>query len=490
MTSKMPNYQRVSSVRSRGLYMRRIGKMALVGVLVFGAACRSDFLDVPNYNSPTVAGVARDPNGIQLLAIGLMNSERGQFAGYNTQVGVFGREVYNYFVTDARNISGPLIGIPGPQRLDYNGFASGQWAGRFQGMKNANALITSAAASALAADKKAGATGFAKTWYALDLFYIIQSRDTLGAPTDIPADPVTPAPFKTRDEVYTFISAMLDDAKTNLAAGGSAFPFTMHAGFAGYDTPANFLKFNRAIAAKVLVHRGSLGCAACYGQAITAIGESYATAPGAATTLAALNTSPLHVYSSTAGDVLNGASFAQTNFIYAHANADSIAQRQVDGVTKDDRVLRKLTLLASPVQAPGSGLGIPAKFRFNIYPNNNSSAPLLRNEELILLRAEASWATGAVGAALIDLNNVRTVSGKLAALASVPTGAAGLDLIQYEKHMSTLYEGNRWVDLRRWGRLGILPLDLPTHFRAKVMPIPQAECDARVVKPRGCEGNL
>jgi hypothetical protein len=82
------------------------------------------------------------------------------------------------------------------------------------------------------------------------------------------------------------------------------------------------------------------------------------------------------------------------------------------------------------------------------------------------------------------------VSGKLAALTSVPTGSAGLDLIMYEKHMSTLYEGNRWVDMRRWNRLNQLPLDLPTHFVAKVMPIPQAECDARVTKPRGCEGNL
>jgi hypothetical protein len=40
--------------------------------------------------------------------------------------------------------------------------------------------------------------------------------------------------------------------------------------------------------------------------------------------------------------------------------------------------------------------------------------------------------------------------------------------------------------MRRWGRLGRLPLDQPTHFVAKVMPIPQAECDARVTKPNGC----
>ena len=47
-------------------------------------------------------------------------------------------------------------------------------------------------------------------------------------------------------------------------------------------------------------------------------------------------------------------------------------------------------------------------------------------------------------------------------------------------------EGQRWNDYRRFNRLNQLPLDKPTHFVAKVMPIPQAECDARVTKPNGC----
>ncbi|MEO6444665.1 MAG: hypothetical protein ABIP66_05865 [Gemmatimonadaceae bacterium] len=79
----------------------------------------------------------------------------------------------------------------------------------------------------------------------------------------------------------------------------------------------------------------------------------------------------------------------------------------------------------------------------------------------------------------------------LAPLASLPTGAAGLDLIMYEKHMSLLFEGTRWVDIRRWGRLAQLPIDRAGQFVARVMPIPQAECDARAPnRPKGCEGNL
>jgi hypothetical protein len=43
-----------------------------------------------------------------------------------------------------------------------------------------------------------------------------------------------------------------------------------------------------------------------------------------------------------------------------------------------------------------------------------------------------------------------------------------------------MMEGHRWSDVRRYGRLSTLPLDVATganaNFVAKVMPIPQGEC--------------
>ena len=76
----------------------------------------------------------------------------------------------------------------------------------------------------------------------------------------------------------------------------------------------------------------------------------------------------------------------------------------------------------------------------------------------------------------------------MAPLASL--GATPLNALIYEKRFSTLYEGLRWVDMRRWGRLGDLPLDKAGQFVAKVMPIPQAECDARATAlPNGCGPN-
>ena len=58
----------------------------------------------------------------------------------------------------------------------------------------------------------------------------------------------------------------------------------------------------------------------------------------------------------------------------------------------------------------------------------------------------------------------------------------------YERRLSLIFEGHRWIDMRRWGRLAQLPLDRPTFFVAKVMPIPGTECDARPadLKPAQC----
>ncbi len=464
---------------------RQLWHGAGLGVLLTAvAACSADRLVIPNYNAPTTEGVSKDPSGVQLLASGILANERNQLAGTNQSFGIFGREVYNYFATDGRFISNYLTGIPGPQRLDPNGFASGLWFGRYQNMRDAVQIIDVANASALGAEQKAAVAGFAKTLRALDLLYVIVSRDTLGAPVDIPDDPNSPAAFVARDSVYKFISAMLDDAATNLQAGGSSFPFVFHSGFAGFNTPATFLTFNRAIAARTLAYRGTLGCGAtCYQQALTALGASFASPQGGATSQADLDRGVYHVFSTAAGDTPNANSFSVQNYIFAHASIQTDAQSGPSGI--DARYTRKIVPLALPVSPP-QNLNIAATLRFSIYPVPESPLAIIRNEELMLLRAEANIFTGNLGAALADINNIRQVSGGLDPLAPFASQAAAVDALLYERRYSLLFEGQRWNDYRRLNRLNQLPLDRPTQFVAKVMPIPQAECDARVTKPTGC----
>jgi hypothetical protein len=214
--------------------MHSLRKWALPGALLVMAACSTDSLSIPNYNSPTVDGVATDPNGVQLLVTGIQAGQRGGHAGWVSDAGIFARESYNYFPTDARTVSNYLVGILNPQRLERAGFASGNWTGPYQNMKNEVNLIAAVNASSLAADKKNGAIGFAKTMRAYDLYIIAASRDSLGGPTEIPDDPSTAAPFVTRDSMYKAITGFLDEGKTALAGAGSSFAFGLrrfrHAG--------------------------------------------------------------------------------------------------------------------------------------------------------------------------------------------------------------------------------------------------------------------
>lgn len=463
---------------------RRFWHGARLGLLMAGmAACNSERLNIPNYNQPTTEGLSKDPSAVQLLSSGILDGVRDGFAGMTRDFGIFGREAYNYFPTDGRNVSNYLVGIPGPQRLDPAGFASGNWTIHYQNQRNAVQLVDLVGVSAFSTEQKSAVSGFAKTFQALELLYIIVSRDTLGAPVDIPADPNSPAAFVSRDSVYRFISAKLDEAATELQAGGTSFPITLNTGFTGFSTPATFLQFNRGLAARVLAYRGSLGCgAACYTQALTALGASFVSPVGGATSLADLDRGAYNLYSTAAGDTPNANSFAQQNYIFAHASIQTDAQSGPSGI--DARYTRKVVPLAAPV-APPSNLNINATHRFTIFATPNSPAAIIRNEELMLIRAEANIFTNNFAAALQDINNIRSVSGGLGPTAFA-TQADGLTALLYEKRYSLLLEGQRWNDYRRFGLLAQLPLDQPGQFVAKVMPIPQGECDARVTKPNGC----
>jgi len=130
--------------------------------------------------------------------------------------------------------------------------------------------------------------------------------------------------------------------------------------------------------------------------------------------------------------------------------------------------------------------GVTSNVRITAYASNTAPVPIIKNEELILLRAEARLATGDRAGAIADLNLVRTVSGGLAPL---PASFAGdlVDEILYNRRYSLFYEyGHRWVDLRRYGRLNTLEKALPSHRVFPIVPIPVDECNQRSPAPRGC----
>lgn len=462
----------------------RVSRVAAAGVLLAGlAACSERLTNIPNYNAPTVQGLSSEAAGIQLAATGILISERNNLPGFVEDVGIFGREGYDYFTTDSRSVSDFLIGQAGPtggRQLDPAGFASGLWFQYYQNMRNEYTFLkTVNASSVLTAAQKSAAKGFAETFRALDLYYVIVTRDSLGAPVDITDDVNKPQPFVSRDSVFKAISALLDLGKTDLQAGGSAFPFQLTSGFSGFDTPQTFVQFNRALAARVYANRGSLkmDCGGdCYTKAIAALQESFIKVP---TTTADLNIGVYNVFSASSGDRLNAENFTVDPNQVAHAEFADSVQKQASGAP--DLRLAKVQPLADPKPAPGSGNGIPATYSYNVYTTTTAPIAIIRNEELVLIRAEAEIAQNNLPAALADINSIRTVSGGLAPLATLGTDPIGVLL--KERWYSLLLEGHRWNDYRRFGRLDQLPLDQTTgtkaHFVARVMPIPLAECQAR-----------
>jgi hypothetical protein len=114
------------------------------------------------------------------------------------------------------------------------------------------------------------------------------------------------------------------------------------------------------------------------------------------------------------------------------------------------------------------------------YPSPNSPIPLIKNEELILLRAEANIGLSDFASALSDINLVRQTSGGLAPYAGAIDQPSLLTELLYNKRYSLLYEGGHsWIDFRRYNRtadlVGFDRPGPPPDVIFSTLPIPNAE---------------
>ena len=174
--------------------------VAAAFAVVLLAGCNPDALNVPNYNSVATT-TTPDVALVQNLASGILIQNRGSLPGFYSDAGVFGRESLNYFSTDGRTVTNYLT----VAQLDNAGFASGGWVGRFVNMRNTiNFISIVDGAGFLTAAQKSAAKGFAKTFRAIEVMYVLQQRDTLGTPVEIDAVTNLAKPFVSRDSAYKF----------------------------------------------------------------------------------------------------------------------------------------------------------------------------------------------------------------------------------------------------------------------------------------------
>ena len=472
---------RASDSESRNRSRPGRGTVSALLLIVGLAACSAD--DVPNFTAPSSELLESSPTpaSINTAVQGLSQGSRASAAGYAEIPDIFARNAYDL---DASNISTLNAQMVGP--LDGGGFGTGLgWATPYRNIRLGFIILhaVDGVGAAMTDAQKEGIRGYVKTTMAYDFHGIIRTHDITGAPiaVDIPrSDP--PAPIATTAEVYAYIVQLLEEAKGHLANAGTTFSFRLTSGFTGFNAPATFTQFNRALKARVDVDMGN------YSAALTSLQGSFINAN--ATTLATLNTGVYHTFSAGAGDATNSLFDPTGSHHLAHPSLETDAQLTAAGAP-DARYTRKVTPSTSRTLS-----GITSNRRFLIYGSNDARIPYIRNEELILLRAEANIGLGTAAgrtAALADINLIRTVSGGLAPIAAVPgtggsySGDLLLDELLYNKRYSLVYEfGQRWVDLRKYKLLQTLPKALPTHKIFDHLPIPSTECSSRSPVPAGC----
>ncbi|HEX5437319.1 MAG TPA: RagB/SusD family nutrient uptake outer membrane protein [Gemmatimonadaceae bacterium] len=466
---------------------RHLSYVTVVGcaaVWVLLAGCNSDRLMVPDYNSPTPGAVSADPGALQFAANGILIDARGNIGGWISGVGRLGRESYDYMQTEGRSTT---CWLSKPAQDPACGAGSSLWGGYYDALRDIfNFKNTVQASTVLSDAQKKAALGFAETFEAYALEFVIEGRGHYGAPVQVMEDPAQLAPFVSRDSVYSYIIGTLNQAKVDLQAGGASFPFTVTSGFDGFDTPATFLRFNRALAARIDAERASLGvsgCGAalsptCYQAALKDLSESFIDP-------ANLALGPAFVFSTAPGDNQNPLSNASNNVFVAHPSIQADAEQQANG-SPDQRYTDKVYTMDAPLGPGGAVPGIFTDQDFIRFENPTDPIPVIRSEELVLLRSEAKWFTGDKVGAIADLNAVRTVSGKLppSTLTASSTNDDYLTALLYERRYSLLIEGRRWVDVRRFGMLNTLPVDVPaSQMLYDDLVIPEAECLSRKGAP-------
>jgi hypothetical protein len=348
-------------------------------------------------------------------------------------------------------------------------------------MKAGNVVIQAAEAVAdYSAAEKAGVRGFVKTMQGMALLHLISGMDASGAALDVTANATDPLPaIANKAQVYTRILQLLDEGATALgAAGATAFPFQLPAGFTGFNTPATFLTFNKAIRARANVYSGQ------FAAALTDLAASFlnTTAP------VSLTTGVYWDYSTNAGDAVNPNYDPTTRQRFAHPSFFANAQLKPD-LTKDNRALTKV----API-TPLTRHGFPVSERLTVYNSNSAPIPIIRNEELILLRAEANMGAGNAAAALADINHInliRTTAGGLAPILAgdwaLRTSAQQYDELLYQKRYSLFWEiGTTWIDARNYGRLASLPKDRTGDVVFPYFSLPRNECTQRTPAPASC----
>ena len=455
-------------------------KSFVVGISIMSFATSCSLLEVETViepNNPTVESVLKDASRTQIeqLGNGMMLVMRSGYADMASISGSVGREIVIFAKTDNRYYTE----LQGQAAIDAGGIMY-PWYNTYNQTRRRAELTTRSAdnTAALSAAEKSAVKGAARTIQAYAMLNCLNMNGETGIRTTFtdlqsPGDLLKPGPFVGYKDALTYIKQLVDEGSSELdKAGSAAFPFPMASGWGGFNTPASFKKVNRGIAARVAMYQQD------WAGMNAALGASFLDLKGG------LSAGPMFNYSTTSGDAVNpffkpkdesNTPWAAQKDLIKDAEA---GDNRVFGASRSEGGIAKVRKRAASVTLGGFPV---SDFETQIAGTNVIAMSIIRNEELILMKAEADIQTGKLADAEAELDIIRMASGlkKIAvAKPSISGNKDGLtDELLNQRRYSLFMEGHRWFDMRRYGRLAKLPLDLPTHKVIDKFPKQQNEVD-------------
>jgi len=414
--------------------------------------------DRPDPNGPSQEEILLNPtrDRLALLAVGAEASSRIDHEFWLIDAGVIGREYWRTSSADPR-FTADLLGKSGSVLDDNTFYLTRPWSARYRTIRTANTLLLGLGVNTdLTEGERAGGRGWAETWKAYQYLMNLNLTHENGIRFIDPGDDES-GPVVGYAAGLAGIASLLDDGAADLAVADDEFFFAVSSGFQGdLGTAPGFRGVNRGLAARVAVYRED------YAGALAALAESFIDPAGD------LEFGAYHIYSTASGDVLN-LFFRPPQNPAGDANL-AHPSYLADIEAGDSRASKVVTLVEGPFtfDALTSGQAVDR------YESDTSPIPIIRNAELILLRAEARWFTGDLIGATADLNTIRAAAGLLPVVVP-PSDDAFVNALLLQRRYELYAEGHRWVDMRRFNLLNTLPIDRPGDDVWSEFPLPEAE---------------
>ncbi len=426
-------------------------KVVAVAVTLLLSACKIEPILDPN--NPSTGGIAANASlsELQNLADGSESGMRESLGAYYDDVCAIGREYYRFSTSDPRFTS-DLLGKSNAV-LDNNTFyITNPFAARYRVIRNANILIdalTNTKATITDAQRKAG-IGYAKTIQAYQLLSVFNLLYNNGVRVDV-KDPDKLGLFLNAQQSIEAIMNLLNEADNDLKNNNTDLPFTTTL----YSRNAvQFSKFNRALAARVAVYKQD------WTAANSALTNSFMDLNGD------LNTGVFHLFSAAGGDQLNPLFYPRnSNGETRVAHPSFVTNAEAGDKRLNKVIMRTATAFQDALQSD---------YDFYLYKTNIDPIPIIRNEELILILAEAKAQAGSNNDAVAAINKIRNAAGLPDYSGATDKNSLITEVLKQRRY-SLFGEGHRWIDLRRYNLLSQLPIDRPGDDVWQQFPIPANE---------------